>query len=283
MLASTALPPRLAVTLLLAATLACGTSDHSPPPPLATGEAATPVLAVPDAGAEVERRPIAAWQGVVDRDLYLARRGQQGVLGGIAASAVADDRFWLVDETEGEGSLGVPVQAPGKLPRAGDRVRVRGAWVVDSTRRWIWQAEEVSPGTPGKVPPTDPAPGHQIREIAAPAEAVAVSGAVDGAVVTFQVAAAPVQPGAPWKIADGAGSPAVAWLHLPGERASYGGRDFRLPGERWQLTRGVTYWVKLGKVRRPAGDPLLGVTALTAPRQAAAQGRVIAKDRVIAR
>lgn len=230
-----------------------------------------------DAGVETVLRPISAWQGVVDRDLYLARRGQRGLLSGIAAGPVANDRFWLVDETEGGGSLGVVVQTTGKIPGAGDRVMARGAWVVDSARRWLWKAEDVLPGTPGKALPADLAPGHQIRLIAAPAEAVTISGAADGAIVTFQVAAAPALPGGPWKISDGAHTPAVAWLHLPGERTSYGGRDFRLPGERWQLARRVTYWVKLGKVRRPAADGLLVVTALTAPSQAPAPGPINAR------
>ena len=42
-------------------------------------------------------------------------------------------------------------------------------------------------------------------------------------------------------------------MNLPGERASYGGQDMRPPDERWQLRRGQTYWVRIGKLRkRPA-------------------------------
>jgi len=59
--------------------------------------------------------------------------------------------------------------------------------------------------------------------------------------------------------------PTFALLNLPGERPSFGGQDLRTPDERWQLKRGQTYWVRIGKIRRPSPDKPALINARTAP------------------
>ena len=54
-------------------------------------------------------------------------------------------------------------------------------------------------------------------------------------------------------------------MNLPGERPSYGGQDMRAPDERWQLRRGQTYWVRIGKLRKRGADKPPLVNARTAP------------------
>jgi hypothetical protein len=54
-------------------------------------------------------------------------------------------------------------------------------------------------------------------------------------------------------------------MNLPGERASYGGQDMRAADERWQLKRGQTYWVRIGKLRKRGADKPPLVNARTAP------------------
>ena len=54
-------------------------------------------------------------------------------------------------------------------------------------------------------------------------------------------------------------------MNLPGERPSYGGQDMRTPDERWQLKRGQTYWVRIGKLRKHGPDKPVLVNARTAP------------------
>ncbi len=75
---------------------------------------------------------------------------------------------------------------------------------------------------------------------------------------------APLSEGDGWQVADQLGSPTVAVMNLPGERASYGGHDLRAADERWQLRRGQTYTVRIGKLRKRTDKPPL-VNARTAP------------------
>jgi hypothetical protein len=79
---------------------------------------------------------------------------------------------------------------------------------------------------------------------------VLISKAKDNDLVAFVVLAAPRRLGEGWVVGDALGSPAIATLFLPGDRPSYGGIDFRQPDEVWRLRRGVTYVVRIGKVRR---------------------------------
>src|SRR6185312_14820604 len=139
-----------------------------------------------DPGA-IAKSATSVWQAVVDRDRYLARRQQQGVVEGrlaaeaaVAAPAApsvpsvdggappAPRRSWLVDDSEGDGSLAIHVDLSGVAgapPKPGARVAITGAWALDNpsslalagspARRWYWKAASVValPVTP----PPDPA------------------------------------------------------------------------------------------------------------------------------
>jgi hypothetical protein len=241
---------------------------------------------------------VPAWQAVVDRGHYLARRNQRGVVygtlgepilvlgsapeqaddAGVGAKApdaglVASDYSWLVDDTEGNGALGIRVMlgARGGDVAPGDRVAVRGAWVLDERRSYYWKADEVI-----KLPalvasePKDPLaqPGHVIETVERiPAGARTISVARDNDLVYFTVVGKPpAVDGDGWAIANELGDPVVALLNLPGERASFGGQDFRTPAERWQLRRGWRYALRIGKIRRPHGpDKPALINARTAP------------------
>ena len=92
-----------------------------------------------------------------------------------------------------------------------------------------------------------------------------LSRAKDGDLVAFQVLSAPRRLGEAWLVGDQLGSPPVAMLALPGDRASYGGIDFRQSDEQWRLRRGVTYVVRIGKVRRKDPARPATINARNAP------------------
>jgi hypothetical protein len=249
---------------------------------------------------------VPAWQAVIDRDRYLARRSQKGVIegrvGGPVASvgplvvdaglpppdaiaampppadaAPADGApvmTWLVDDTEGDGSLAIRVAFRGAAPAAGARVAISGSWALDEDRRWYWAAEDVTP-LPAGPPVTDAAPpGHVIAIAGYPQGTRPIARAGDGGgVVSFMVLAPPLHEGDGWIVANEIGDPPFARLILPGERSSYGGHDLRQADERWQLKRGTAYWIRIGKIRRPAArpgetqPPLPIVRAVGAPRR----------------
>jgi hypothetical protein len=169
------------------------------------------------------------------------------------------------------GHAGSAGGAGGSAPRGidGARVALGGAWVVDAERRWAWEVDKVTPlaASSAKEPVDPPAePGHEIALAPAPAGAKPISQAREGELATFQlVGPPPLLDGDGWPVADALGKPVVALLHLPGERASFGAQDLRAPHERWQLRRGVTYWVRLGKSRKGKGDRPPHVNARTAP------------------
>lgn len=262
-----------------------GTGSTSDVPEIANG-------GDPDDAEAVAKSATSVWQAVVDRDRYLARRHQEGVvegrLGGAVASATppvdggappAPAFAWLVDDTEGDGALAIHVDLSGvggAPPKDGARVAVTGAWALDETRHWYWKAKSIValPATPPPDPATQVPPGHVIATQPMPADARAVTRLGDGSgTIVFQILAPPRQDGDGWTIANQLGDPPVARLILPGERPSYGGHDLRTPDERWQLKRAVAYWVRIGKVRKPpaapAGSPpaLPIVHALGAPRR----------------
>lgn len=236
----------------------------------------------PDPGKLIaELNAIPAWQAVTDRAQLLLRRGQSGVaygrVGGaiyvadktIDAGLVATPYTWLVDDTEGNGALGIRAKLDGKA-KEGDRVALEGAWELDGERRWFWHVEKVTPLPPAppseiKEPPLA-APSHAIANGELPSGARTISVAKDGDLVYFQIVGpAPTTEGDGWPVADELGNPTFALMNLPGERASYGGQDMKQPDERWQLRRGQTYWVRIGKLRKRAADKPVLVNARTAP------------------
>jgi hypothetical protein len=263
-----------------------------PDEPVREPEPSDPGKLIADLGA------VSAWQAVIDRGQYLARRNQHGVVYGtvggtimvlgptpppppadagvnakpIDAGLVPSDYVWLVDDTEGNGALAIRVELgtyADKVKQA-DRVALGGAWMLDDGRRWYWKVDAVSP-LPAAPPSdlTDPpgVPGHEIVQGRHVPGSRYISFAKDGDGVYFQLTGPnrPVMPGEGWPIADELGNPVFALLNLPGERPSFGGQDFRTADERWQLKRTHTYWVRIGKIRKPDPDKPALINARTAP------------------
>jgi hypothetical protein len=243
---------------------------------------------LPDPGAQIEALgAIPAWQVVVDRDSYLARREQHGVVYGVIGDAVPQvelsvvgagpdagtivaqpaDLVWLLDDTEGAGALGVRVKLPATPPVvAGARVAVRGAWKVDDARRWYWDGTEVVSlkGEPMKV---GAGPSHAVAAADPPGGWSRVrtpDKAVEGDLVAFTVREKPVREGDGWAASNERWGEIVAYIRLPGERPSYGGHDLRADDERWALKKGGTYWVQAGKIRRREGQVPV-IEAVTPP------------------
>ena len=185
----------------------------------------------------------------------------------IEPALVASPYVWLIDDTEGNGALGIRI-ALGDKAREGDRIAAGGAWQLDADRRWFWKPDAIQPLPPApasdlKEPPA--APSHVVAIGALPPGARTASVARDGDAVYFQlVGPAPAGDGDGWQVADQLGSPTALVMTLPGERASYGGQDMRAADERWQLRRGQTYWVRIGKLHK-RGDKPANVNARTAP------------------
>lgn len=265
------------------------------PPPLDASEEPAREPEPPDPGKAIaDLGAISAWQAVIDRAQYLARRDQHGVVYGtlgapimvpgpppvpsadagkpIDAGLVPSAMTWLVDDTEGNGALAIRVKL-GKYAdkvKQGDRVALGGAWTVDEQRQWYWGVDNLTPLPP--APPSDikdppAAPGHEILNGNLAPGSRPISLAKDGDAVWFSLTGpkTPVMPGEGWPVADELGNPVFALLNLPGERPSFGGQDFRTPDERWELKRGATYWVRIGKIRRPAADKPALINARTAP------------------
>lgn len=234
---------------------------------------------------------IPAWQAVIDRAQLLGRRGQHGVVYGrigppimvpgpvvpaadagalVDAGLIASPYVWLVDDTEGNGSLGIRVKLGTRTAKEGDRVALGGAWVLDDARRWYWDVDSVQPLPPAaptdlKEPPAS-FPSHAIANGDLLPGARTITVARDNDAVYFQIVGpAPINEGDGWPIANELGDPPFALLNLPGERPSYGGQDMRMPDERWQLKRGQTYTVRIGKIRRRAVDKPALINARTAP------------------
>jgi len=272
--------------------------DAIPPPPPPTGSAEgseapeDPGKAITDLGA------VPAWQAVVDRAQYLARRGQHGVVYGalgpaimvpapvatgsgsgsavrpVDAGLVASPYTWLVDDTEGNGALAIRVDLGKKAGafKEGDRLALGGAWALDDSRRWYWKVDnaQVLPAVPpvkaGETRDSPVQPGHVIPTGDFPPGVKRISLAKDGDLAYFQVVGAPpAVDGDGWPVADELGNPVVALLVLPGERASYGAQDMRTPDERWQLRRGQTYWVRIGRTHKRGPDKPLVMYARTPP------------------
>jgi hypothetical protein len=184
------------------------------------------------------------------------------------ARLIATPYVWLIDDTEGNGALGIRI-ALGDKAKPGDRIAAGGAWQLDGERRWYWKPDAIqhlppAPAIEPKDPPA-PAPSHTIATGPLPPGARTAGVARDNDAIYFQlVGPVPQSDGDGWQIADQLGSPIALVLNLPGERSSYGGQDMRAPDERWQLRRGQTYWVRIGVLHRRTGKPAT-VNARTAP------------------
>ena len=275
---------RVVVVIACAALVACREPQRAKPKDSALPDATIvdaepePDAAKPDEPAEPIADPgkaiadleaIPAWQAVVDRAQYLARRGQHGVVFGTLGAPLENDFTWLVDDTEGNGALAIRVMLGKSVAKEGDRVALGGAWALDDARRYYWKVDQLTPLAPGPASditePRSP-PGHDIGAAPLPPGARPISLAKDGDVIYFQLAGKPPAiDGEGWPIADQLGSPVVALLNLPGERPSFGGQDLRTPDERWQLKRAQTYWLRIGKIRRPKLDKPALINAVTAP------------------
>lgn len=256
-----------------------GRTDEPEPPP-------DPGKQIADLGA------IPAWQAVIDRAQLLGRRNQHGVVygrigapilvlgpapeavdGGVAIDAgmIASPYVWLVDDTEGNGALGIRVALGSLAAKTGDRVALGGAWMLDEARRWYWKADALqalaAPAAPTdlKDPPWS-APSHDIVMGNGPYGGKFVKYAKDGDAIYFQIVGpSPVRDGDGWPIANELGDAPFAMLVLPGERSSYGGQDMRATDERWRLKRAETYWVRIGKIRDHGPGKPVGMTARTGP------------------
>ncbi len=127
---------------------------------------------------------VPAWEAVIERGRFLARRGQKGLVFGhlsaeidqTAASAgegdmsghaggsfvdtalPTDERSsswagrWLIDETQGSGGLAIRLgQAENTRAQralatlpAGERVLVWGAWTIGKDGAWYWRADNIA-------------------------------------------------------------------------------------------------------------------------------------------
>ena len=253
-------------------------ADSADAPPVADEQepAPDPGKLIADLGA------IPAWEAVVSRGNYLARRGQQGIVYGTLGPRIqiadpasdgglVDTPYtWLVDDTEGNGALAIRVALGKKTPALGDRVALAGAWKLDENLKYYWEVAEVTKlpaAAPSDIKDVPSQPGHAIQEAPLPPGTRMISLAKDNDLVYFQVTGRPpLVDGDGWPVADQFGNPVYALLNLPGERPSFGAQDFRTPDERWQLKRAVTYFVRIGKVRKNK-DPLkpANINARTAP------------------
>lgn len=274
-----------------------GTPDDALEPIAITEDAPAPPdePEPPDPGKVIaELGAIPAWEAVIDRADLLARRGQRGVVYGtigppvmvlgppadppkappwrpIDAAMLPSPYTWLVDDTEGNGTLGIRVELGKHTANAGDRVALGGAWHLDDARRWYWKVDSLTPVPP--APPSDlkdppaPFPSHDIREGSLPQGARMIVNARDHDAVYFQIVGPPpVRDGDGWLVAKELGDKPFARLRLPGERSSYGGQDMRASDERWHLKKMQTYWVRIGKIRKHAKeDEPVSMTARTAP------------------
>jgi hypothetical protein len=261
--------------------------EDGPPPKIEEPEPPDPGKLIADLGA------IPAWETVIDRAQLLARRGQRGTAYGkigpavlipgpavdpgsgapkvkVDAAMIASPYVWLVDDTEGNGTLGIRVLL-GKQTKwkEGDRVALGGAWDLDDARRWYWKVDTLTALPPGPASeikdPVAPEPSHVVREGNLAPGSRTITVARDGDAVYFQlVGPPPVNDGDGWPVADELGDTPFALMTFPGERSSYGGQDMRAADERWQLKKAQTYWVRIGKIRKRTDKPAL-IKALTAP------------------
>ena len=275
---------------MLAGVLACSgsrdTTAPGRPPADAARPAPEPEPVPPDAApapkleqlavdgrdeAETLRRlgGVPAWQAVVERGQYLARRGQQGIVFGRLGALVGETtQRWLIDETEGEGALAIRLGFdPRLVVDEGQRVAAWGAWHLDPEQRWYWQAERMALLSAAGAP-LALAPGLVIPVLdRAPETAVPVSQLAADGEILFEIRGTPRDPTDGWEIRDPGELKAVARLLLPGDQPSYGSQDYRIPDEHWKLAPGTLYTVAIRRQRNPRPDTLPVLYARGVPRQ----------------
>jgi hypothetical protein len=205
-------------------------------------------------------------------DAGVAALGSGALTAPVDAGLIESPYRWLVDDTDGNGTLAIRVALGAKAAtvKVGDRVALGGAWALDVDRHWFWKVDAISPLPPAapsdlKEPPAA-APTHVIANGELPPGARTISLARDNDAVYFQIVGpTPTDDAEGWEVADQLGNPTFATLSLPGERPSYGGQDMRAPDEHWSLRRGQTYWVRIGKLHKHGADKPMTINARTAP------------------
>lgn len=216
-----------------------------------------------EAKALAAREALPAWTGVVERYRLLARRGQSGVLFGLLVEH--EGALRLVDESEGLGTLSIPVSLPPRVKLAAPaRAVLWGAWHVDEGRQFVWQATRVKTLREARTPP-EFAPGLVARD-KKPPEPPVLASAVGrgGGRIRFRVSEIQGRVGDGWLIADVLEGPPVARLLLPGEWGSYGDQSRVADSERWELTKGDSYWLEIRRFR-PASEGALPVFRARTP------------------
>lgn len=215
---------------------------------------------------------VPAWDAVVERGRYMARRGERGAIIGQVGEFLEGSepaQRWLIDTAQGEGALRVRLALDPRLELAsGRRVVVWGAWKTDAERRWYWAGERVAAlpeRDPAELPVAEP---FGILELAeAPEQAVPVSQLEGDGEILFQLARRPRVATDGWEIADPGSRRAVARLLLPGDDRSYGAQDYRSGDEYWQLEPGTVYTVVTAGARGGGEDELPTMRARGVPRR----------------
>jgi len=192
----------------------------------------------------------APWQAVVERDRYLGRRGQEGLIFGTVIAGDADAPT-LVDESEGQGLLAVELDVPETvILTTGERLLAWGSW-WPRDGRWRWRASRVA-RLPGRGEVDDRPRGLEPDPpVERPADAKVASAASSGDTVAFVVRDIPLDAKDGWAVSDPDSEIIVARVVLPGERGSYGGQDLRAANESWHLRRGQLYVGTARRVFRP--------------------------------
>ncbi len=204
-----------------------------------------------------------AWSAVLERYRLLDRRDQSGVVVGLLVRH--EGKLHLVDESEGQGSLSIPVRFPGLLKvTTPSRMVLWGAWKNVEAPNFIWEVSRGELLAPADAAP-EFAPGLRGRDKKAP-EQVQLASSVNrrGGVISFTVHQRQQRIGEGWLISDSPGLPPVARLHLPGERAPYGDQSRVTENERWQLESSESYWLEIGGFR-PASEGALPVYRARTP------------------
>ena len=251
----------------MAASIAAAIDAGPPPPPqklpverfLPEGGDEKAALAKIDA--------VPAFDAVQYRPRYLARNGQSGVVFG-RLGAETDGRYrWLVDETDGQGSLGVRIVVADDLDATlGDRLVVWGAWKVDEERHWYWEPTKLAGLSSTDEPMSEATPFHIATLDEAPEGAVPVSNLKRRGDIIFEVISEPRLIDDGWLVGDRSSWGRVAVVRMPGERPVYGAQFLYGEEEQWKLEKDVRYTVSVGPFTKPKKKGVPTMTALGPPR-----------------